>query len=758
MKNIFILFILAFSQIEGNTQLCNPVDPSFGNQGVAYGMTVSGNNNEVTGNKIIVQPDNKIIQVGNVAAGNNVQDFLVLRYTGNGSLDSSFGTNGKVITPIGVGYDYAAYGALQADGKIVVAGFTQAPNFNSDFALVRYTANGSIDSSFGTNGKVITAVGSFDDLVYALSIQADGKIVAVGSSSNSSYVHAFAVVRYNSNGTIDSTFGQAGKVVFHPGHFITYIGTTYYGQYSNEYANCVSIQADGKIVVGGQSYTHAGCYDYYGYVYCNPAFAMVRYKSNGSIDSTFGTNGKIFDSVSLVYPSAMILQPDGKTVVTGTGNYNSFITERYNTDGSPDNSFGTGGKVITQIGSVNDYSWASSLTSQPDGKILVTGTLSINNNPSKFVVVRYKTNGSLDSTFNNNGITSFYAGAAGSSNYANDIALQGNKILIGGIINDNNKNLVLIRLLDFTSVLSVNITAGGPLTFCADENVSLTSSESGNIQWYKNNTPISGANNITYTANSAGSYTVFVNNQSGCGVSGPVLVTVNARPLKPIISWNGTQLSIGAGSSGYQWLLNGNVIAGANSNTFQPVQVGMYKVTVTNSFICSNTSDEFNLDCSKLIPVKPSITWNGVQLNTISGHSHYQWFLNGTAIAGVDSNIYPPSKNGLYKVIVTNISGCTNTSDNFTLGVLNVSDLVLGEIRLHCYPNPVSNILYVDLAGSNISNIEARLYDLDGRLVLKQSLKQASNKIPMEKLQSGLYPLVISNGDKRITVKVMVIR
>jgi uncharacterized delta-60 repeat protein len=456
----------------------------------------------------------------------------------------------------------------------------------------------------------------------------------------------------------------------------------------------------------------------------------------------------------------MILQPDGKTVVTGSGNYTNFITERYNADGSPDNSFGTGGKVITTIGNSNDYSWASSLTRQPDGKLLVAGTLNLNNSPSKFVVVRYKTNGSPDSSFNNNGINSFYAGTPGSSNNTNDIALQGSKILIGGIIYNSNQNLVLVRLLDSASVLSVNIIAGGPLTFCLDENVSLTSSESGNIQWYKNNIPISGANNITYTANSSGSYTVFANNQSGCGISGPVTVTVNIKPSKPIIGWNGTQLSLGSGfpGHGYQWFLNGSIITGANSNTFQPLQVGMYKVTVTNSFICSNTSDEFNLDCSKLAPVKPSITWNGIQLNTISGHSHYQWFFNGTAIAGVDSNVYRPSTNGLYKVIVTNISGCTNTSDNFTLGVLNASDLVLGDIRLHCYPNPVTNILYVDLAGSNISNIEARLYDLDGRLVIKQSLNQASNKISVEKLQSGLYPLVINNGDKRITVKVMVIR
>lgn len=758
MKKIFILFILTFSAVKSTTQVCNPVDPTFGNLGVAYGLSVNGNNNEVSGNKIIVQSDNKIIQVGNVNTG-NTQDFAVLRYTSNGSLDSSFGTYGKVITPIGSGYDYSSCGALQADGKIVVAGFTQAPNYNSDFALVRYNINGSVDSSFGINGKVITAVGLFDDYASGLSIQADGKIVVVGSSSNNMSIQAFAVIRYNNNGGVDSSFGQDGKVIFHPGHFITYIGNTYYGQYSSEYANCVLVQSDGKIVVGGQSYTHSGCYDYYGYVYCNPAFAMVRYNSNGSLDSTFGINGKVFDSVSLVYPTSMILQTDGKTVVIGSGNQANFITERYSADGSPDNSFGTGGKVITQIGSAIDYSRASSLTSQPDGKLLVVGNLNPYNNFSKFVVVRYKINGSLDSTFNNNGIISFSAGAPGSSNNADNIAVQGNKILIGGIIvHDNNRSLVVVRLIDSTSILPVTIIAGGPLTFCQDQNVSLTSSLSGTTQWYNNNTPISGANNITYTATATGSYKVFVINQFGCGLSVPAIVTVYSKPSKPTISWNGTQLSISSGFSGYQWFLDGNLITGANNNTLLATQVGSYKVTITDNLNCTNTSDVFNLDCSHLIPPKPAINWTGTELTTVSGYQQYQWLLNGTAITGAGGNTFQPTTNGIYKVTTTNISGCSNTSGDFILGVLSISDFILNDVRVHCYPNPSNDFLYIDLAGSNINNIEARLYDLNGRLMLRQALTSAQNKLSLEKLSPALYQLVIHNRSKKITVKVVVIK
>src|SRR4030095_13013365 len=147
----------------------------------------------------------------------------------------------------------------------------------------------------------ITPVGLYTDYPYGLAIQSDGKIIVVGSSYDANYIPAFAVVRYKSNGSVDSTFGNNGKIISHLGPFITYINGVYYGTYSDEYARSVVIQADEKIVIAGESYTYNNCYhdDYYGGVYCTRVFAMVRYNSNGSLDNTFGNNGKVTDSISL---------------------------------------------------------------------------------------------------------------------------------------------------------------------------------------------------------------------------------------------------------------------------------------------------------------------------------------------------------------------------------------------------------------------------------------------------------------------------
>src|SRR6185295_19058268 len=131
----------------------------------------------------------------------------------DGSLDSTFGINGKTTTPIGSHDDYGLSIALQPDSKIVVGGYINN-GLNNDFALLRYKSDGSPDSTFGTNGMVTTPVGSYGDNANSIAIQPDGKIVA-GGYSDTTTGDFFAVVRYNNDGTIDTTFGPGGKVVTH---------------------------------------------------------------------------------------------------------------------------------------------------------------------------------------------------------------------------------------------------------------------------------------------------------------------------------------------------------------------------------------------------------------------------------------------------------------------------------------------------------------------------------------------------------------
>src|SRR5207237_273499 len=131
-------------------------------------------------------------------------------YLATGGLDSTFGTGGKVGTPIGSIDDEASALVVQPDGKLVAAGYSDRGG-NTTFALARYNAAGSLDTSFGTGGKVTTAIGSTDDKAIALVLQPDGKLVAAGYSKGGSNI-AFALARYNADGSLDASFGTAGKV------------------------------------------------------------------------------------------------------------------------------------------------------------------------------------------------------------------------------------------------------------------------------------------------------------------------------------------------------------------------------------------------------------------------------------------------------------------------------------------------------------------------------------------------------------------
>ena len=224
------------------------LDPSFGTGGKV--TTDFGGGNDY-GLSVAVQSDGKIIVAGS-SGDFGSSDFALARYTAAGALDPSFGTGGKVITPIGSSGDYCRSVAVQSDGKILVAGSSDNGS-NLDFALVRYTAAGSLDPSFGTGGKVITAFGSGTDQGYSVAVQGDGKIIMAGYTANGSNTD-FALVRYTAAGALDPSFGTGGKV------------TTDFGS-GNDYGRSVAVQSDGKIIVAGEAWNGS-----------NTDFALVRYE------------------------------------------------------------------------------------------------------------------------------------------------------------------------------------------------------------------------------------------------------------------------------------------------------------------------------------------------------------------------------------------------------------------------------------------------------------------------------------------------
>lgn len=346
------------------------LDTTFGTNGK---VTTSIGNSKSEALAVVLQPDGRFVAAGYSFNGSN-NDFALVRYNSNGSLDTTFGTGGKVTTDINGADNVSLATAIQSDGKLVAAG-SSFNGVNDDFALVRYNSNGTLDSTFGIGGVVATDFdGTFED-IDAVAIQPDGKIVAAGYRLVGSFFD-FALARYNSNGTLDTTFGTGGKL------------TTSFTNL-DDLARAISLQTDGKIVVVGEA---------------NADFAAARYNTDGSLDTSFDGDGKVTTSINL-FDSAydVALQSDGKIVAageTGDGNNSDFAVIRYNSNGSLDTTFDSDGIVTTPI--IGGDEFASSVVIQSNGKI-VAGGFSYNGNNDDFALVRYNSNGSLDTTFASGG-------------------------------------------------------------------------------------------------------------------------------------------------------------------------------------------------------------------------------------------------------------------------------------------------------------------------------------------------------------------
>jgi len=433
MKNLkliekAILFAICFSLPIASLAQAGSLDLSFGDNGIVT-TNIIGISKNSGGNATAIQSDGKILVAGSHEStecnSNNglssVYDILLLRYNTNGSLDATFGNDGIASTDLGSN-DGASAIAIQKDGKILVAGIIG--NKGGDhplFVLIRCNTNGSIDTTFG-NGGIVTGDGSPGS---SIAIQNDGKILTVAQIYYENYpeppFYINNLLRYNTNGSLDSTFGIGGIVT-----------TTTVGP--------IAIQSDGKIVMGNNG-------------------NLIRFTINGSLDSTFGIGGKSTTAKN-IYATSLTIQKDGKYVMggfifKGSANGNDFALVRYNTNGSLDSTFGIGGIVST---SIDFSSIVYSIAIQSNGKIVVGG-LSGNDSVKVFALARYTTNGSLDNTFGNGGIVTM---AIGTSSLLFSVAIQsdGKIIAVGTIYTTKSQSMPKMCLVRFTTNGSLDNTFG----------------------------------------------------------------------------------------------------------------------------------------------------------------------------------------------------------------------------------------------------------------------------------------------------------
>ncbi len=361
---------------------------------------------------VVVQPDGKIIVAGYARNALN-NDFAVARYLADGTLDSSFDVDGFAVVPIGASSEEEAFAvAIQTDGKILLAGRT-LNGANADIAVIRLLPNGMLDNSFDTDGIAVTPIGAGTELARSIAVQSDNKIVVAGLTFNGTNTD-FAVVRYNSDGSLDADFD--GNTGAGNGIVTTAIGN------GNDLAFAVALQPDGKILVAGYYFNGT-----------NNDAVIVRYSRNGVLDTTFDADGIVTAAAGTNTDEAfaLALQTDGKIVIAGCTNNatpNDFLIGRFNPNGSPDLSYGTNGLTVTPIGNAAEF--ANSVAIQADGKIVAAG-FSNNGTKNDFAVVRQNSDGTPDTTFDGDGKLITPIGTAADSATGVTIQADGKIIAVG---------------------------------------------------------------------------------------------------------------------------------------------------------------------------------------------------------------------------------------------------------------------------------------------------------------------------------------
>ena len=328
---------------------------------------------------IDVQDDGKIVAAGDSSLGGGSENIAVARYNVDGSLDESFDGDGKVITDIS--RDIAAGVQIQPDGKIVVGGQSiVAPSILFGMLAIRYNTDGSLDDTFNGSGIVVTDLPGIHSVAKAVLIQPDSKVLTIGYTG---FNVDILLARHDTNGQHDGSFGTDGVALIEFGN-------------SSDMIFEMAEQPDGKIVAGGYSFDGIR----------NQNVSVAKFNANGTIDVNFGTGGSVTKAVTFngfpidSFANEVIVQPDGKILVSvGTYSANEYVTLRYNSDGTPDGSFGKDGVSTLSLSTEGDIAYDMALL--PDGKIIIVGQSGFEE--SQNWMLRLSQDGTLDPGFGDNG-------------------------------------------------------------------------------------------------------------------------------------------------------------------------------------------------------------------------------------------------------------------------------------------------------------------------------------------------------------------
>jgi uncharacterized delta-60 repeat protein len=431
----------AFAQPPGT------LDPSFGTGG--HVTTSFGGSAEAI-RAVQILYDDRIVVVGESASGpNSSNNFAIARYLENGLIDTNFGTNG--VTRIDGGGGVADYGtalAIQPDGKILAAGLIVPTGSSySNFGVVRLDADGLPDTDFGTGGianyNMAPSLAS-NDYATAIAQQSDGKIVVGGvalATEGMFTYQRFGLLRFDAAGVLDATFGTAGSVIAPSPEVAGADYLTAIARLPNG-----ALPDDDKITVVG-------------YTAARNVAIVRRYTAGGQPDASFGQAGQvvlnaafsngIYSGVSVIF--AAVLQPDGRLVVVGQGMDRGFAIIRLLSNGSLDSSFGTNGRAHVKFSGPSFYDEPFAVSAQINGKIVVAGYFGGPPNDD-FAVARLLPNGTPDSTFGGGTGSAIVPISATTQDRALALAVApSGRLVVAGFVQDplvmnQQRDFALVRL------------------------------------------------------------------------------------------------------------------------------------------------------------------------------------------------------------------------------------------------------------------------------------------------------------------------
>jgi uncharacterized delta-60 repeat protein len=645
------------------------LDYSYGTLGFAEYSFANQGPHEV---KIKVQSDGKVVQAGTVFVS-PWSDFIVTRLNYNGSIDSTFANFGKLILSIGTGHDYLRDIVIQSDGKILLAGDSHDVGLERSFTVVRLNSDGTLDNSFGNNGIVRTFVVSsvnVDNQLFSIALQADNKIVAGGR-----VLYTFmdmAMVRYNANGTLDSSFGIDGKVITH----INSDDPHYSGRSS---IDDILVQEDNTIlVVGVAEFDSVKVMGSETLRYGLNNYLLAQYNPDGSLDGSFDGDGVVltpmadFGLFASGHAHTVALTSDNKIMVQGEI-YNNLIERiqlgliRYNSDGSIDGTYGVNGLATASFGTAQNF---HDLQIQGDGKCLIIGMTRFDTDG--FAILRFNSDGTPDNSFNNGYL--YFAGPSGRS-YAWSAAFQDNHLIVAGYSQPDITSSTTLRFLSIRIRLTpINCNdIVPPLTVSIPDTVSYSMGVDPNTV-YPGYPP---ASSITIRANTSG----------------------------------------GDGNYTYLWSDNST----SQNITVSPLSETTYSVSVIDGIGCLQTASKtisvINVDCG-----------NGkAKICHLSNDPNHP----------IDICV------GESAVASHLAQGCSlgdcSTSIAAQRIVLETEQPNIFDLKL--YPNPSRNVFTIIAQSGNVDDkIEMRIIDVSGRVIeMSKNIKPNQSFSVGENLAAGIY-------------------